>query len=494
MRYRNPNPIVRSVLVWHFSCVAGFAMICLSSQAADKITYQDNIAPIIEANCSKCHNEDKKKADLDLTSYQGALKGSGSGPVLLSGNPDGSKLWKALSHSEEPYMPPNRPRLADKELDTVKKWIAGGLLENAGGKAVAAAGPALDFSLKPEESGKPEGPPPMPKNWPAVQPIHTLHSNAIVGLAASPWAPLVAVAGQKQVLLYNSDSLALIGVLPFSEGQPAEVRFSRNGKILLASGGRGARSGRVLIWEVESGKQIAKLGEELDTIISADIRPDQAQVAFGGPSRILKLVSTKTGETLYKIKKHTDWVTAVAYSPNGQMVASADRNGGISIWDPENGQELFTLAGHKSAVTSLSWRADSKFLASGSEDGKVKIWEMKEGKQAKTWTAHNNGILGMNYSNDGRVVTCGRDDSVVIWDGSGNKVRKLDGSEELPLRAVFASDGERVIASDFTGRVSAWTVKDGKPCGQLDANPTEAPKAMTASAASEPSTKLAKGK
>src|SRR6266404_2787702 len=63
--------------------------------AQDKVTYQDHVLPLIEANCAKCHNADKKKADLDLTSYQAALQGSGSGPVLVSGNPDASKLWKA---------------------------------------------------------------------------------------------------------------------------------------------------------------------------------------------------------------------------------------------------------------------------------------------------------------------------------------------------------------------------------------------------------------
>src|SRR5262245_33428730 len=117
-------------LLWLLSCLN------YSLHAQEKITYQEHILPILDANCSKCHNSDKKKADLDLTSYQGALKGSGSGPVLTSRNPDGSKLWKAVTHAEEPNMPPNRPKLADKELDLIKKWISGGLLENPSGKAV----------------------------------------------------------------------------------------------------------------------------------------------------------------------------------------------------------------------------------------------------------------------------------------------------------------------------------------------------------------------
>jgi len=47
-----------------------------SADAQDKINYTDQILALVEANCAKCHNSDKKKADLDLTSYQGALKGS----------------------------------------------------------------------------------------------------------------------------------------------------------------------------------------------------------------------------------------------------------------------------------------------------------------------------------------------------------------------------------------------------------------------------------
>ena len=454
--------------------------------ASDKVTYQDHIAPLVEANCSKCHNEDKKKADLDLTSYQSALKGSGSGPVVLSGNVEGSKLWKALTHSEEPYMPPNRPRLPEKDLEVFKKWITDGLLETSGGKAVAAAGSALDFALKSAPADKPEGPPPMPKDWPAAPVFHTTHQNAILGLCGSPWSPLIAVAGQKQVLLYQSETLELIGILPFTEGQPDTLTFSRNGQLLIAAGGRGALSGRVVVWDVISGKKDMTLGKEGDAILSADLHPDQSQVAFGGPSRLVKIVSTKTGEVVHKIKKHTDWVTAVAYSPNGQMLASADRNGGISIWDPENAQELFTLAGHKAGVTTLNWRSDSKFLASASEDGTVKLWEMKEGKQAKSWTAHAPGVLCVQYSHDGRLASCGRDNAVILWEGTGSKIRNMESPGELPLRVAFSSDDLRVFASDFAGKVTAWSAKDGKKCGSLDANPAQPPKQLASSSAKAP--------
>lgn len=448
-----------------------FAFTATILRAEDKITYQDHILPLVEANCSKCHNPDKKKADLDLTSYQGALKGSGSGPVVVSGNLDGSKLWKAVTHAEEPNMPPNRPKLDDKDLDLFKKWIIGGLLETANGKAIVATAPTVDLTLKPDAVGKPDGPPPMPGELPAVPVVHTAHLTAITGLASSPWAPLIAVAGQKQVLLFNTESRDLLGILPFTEGQPMDVKFSRSGKLLLANGGRGARSGRVVLWDVVTGKQQAILGNEFDTILTADIRPDQSQVAVGSPNRLVKIFSTKTGELQHKIKKHTDWVTAVAFSPNGQMLATADRNGGISVWDPDNAQELFTLAGHKSAVTALTWRGDSKLLASSSEDGTVKLWEMQEGKQFKSWNAHSSGTLCANYSHDGRLVTCGRDNKVTLWDANGGKIRAITSTNELPLRVTFSHDDTMVFASDFSGHITAYSAKEGKLLGELDANP-----------------------
>jgi WD40 repeat protein len=311
----------------------------------------------------------------------------------------------------------------------------------------------------------------MPQSLPIVPVVHTEHLNPIVGLASSPWAPLVAVAGQKQVLFYNSDSLEPIGVLPFTNGFPAQVRFSRNGKLLIVSGGIGGKSGRVVIWDITTGKQVISIGNEYDTVLAADVSPDQTKVALGGPSRLVKIYSTQAGELVHKIKKHTDWVIAAEFSPNGEMLATADRNGGVVVWDPENGQELYTLAGHKAAATSVSWRGDSKLLASSGEDGTVKLWEMEFGKPAKSWNAHAGGVLWASYTHDGRIVSCGRDNQVVVWDGSGSKQKAMQYSGELPLRAVFNHNGERVFGSDFNGHVFAWNTKDGKKLGELNANP-----------------------
>src|SRR5205085_4607107 len=113
-------------------------------------------------------------------------------------------------------------------------WIAEGALESAGSKTIVAK-PKTDVGLTSVVKGRPPGPPPMPEKPLSQEPVvATARANAVTALASSPWAPLVALGGQKQVLLYNSDTLALIGVLPFPEGVPHVLRFSRHGSPLLA--------------------------------------------------------------------------------------------------------------------------------------------------------------------------------------------------------------------------------------------------------------------
>src|SRR5437867_7909983 len=61
----------------HSIILLAFFLMCAPAFAAEKITYQDHVLPLIENNCAKCHNPDKKKGDLDLTTYSGVLKGGG---------------------------------------------------------------------------------------------------------------------------------------------------------------------------------------------------------------------------------------------------------------------------------------------------------------------------------------------------------------------------------------------------------------------------------
>ena len=456
-----------------FSTAAFFATLAsaaLAAEPAPKVTYEDNVLPIFRDNCLKCHNPDKLKGDLDLTSFSAAIKCGGSGTTLNASDPEGSQLYKSITHADEPTMPPNA-KLGEKDIAIIRQWIAGGLLQGANSKALAANKPAVDLSLKSVSVGKPDGPPPMPANL-ALDPfVRATHGTALTALASSPWAPIVALASAKQIVFYHTGDLEFAGVLPFAEGFPCDLKFSRNGRLLLAGGGRGGKSGLVVVWDITTGERIATVGDEFDSVLAADISADQQWVALGGPDRLLKIYRTKDGALEHKIKKHTEWVTAVEFSPDGKYLASGDRNGGLMLWEAESGQEMFSLPGHKGAITAITWRSDSAMVLSASEDGTLKLWKSTDGSALRSITAHNGGALAARFTHDGRILSSGRDNKVQIWDTSGKNVLTLPFAGDLPNRATFSDDGSKAIASDWNGKVFVWDAKSGKALGELDANP-----------------------
>src|SRR6185369_7653069 len=245
------------------------------------VTFQDHVLPIFATHCNGCHNADKKKGDLDLTSYSAALAGGGSGELAASGDSAGSMLFKVIAHLSDPKMPPKKPKISDAEILTIKKWIDGGLIDAPGGKAKKSKGPKVDLELKVSASGKPAGPAAMPEDLLLEPEVRTTKAESVTALATSPWAPLAAVGSQHQVVLYNTDTLDVAGILPFPERRPQILRFSRSGALLLAGGGRGAQLGRVVLWDVKSGERVGEIGEEFDQVLSADLSPDQSHVALG---------------------------------------------------------------------------------------------------------------------------------------------------------------------------------------------------------------------
>ena len=437
--------------------------------APPTVTFDDDVKAIFRAKCTNCHNTDKKMAGLDLTNYTSMMAGGGSGTAVEPGDAGSSYLYMLVSHESEPYMPPNSPKMDDASLGKIQEWINLGAPENKGSKV--AKKKTVDLSLSGVPTGKPDGPPPMPPRLP-LEPIqHTARADAVTALAASPWAPLVAVGGFQQVLLYNTQTLELIGVLPFPEGVPQTLKFSRNGKLLLAGGGRGAYQGLCVVWDITTGQRIAEVGDETDAVLAADISPDQKLVALGGPSKKVKVYSTLTGELQYELNKHTEWVYAIEFSPDGVLLATADRNGGLIVWEAASGQEFLVLDGHKAAVNDVSWRPDSNLLASCDDEGQIRLWELENGKQVKNWGAHGGGTKAIEFNRDGRIVSCGADNAVKLWEPDGKERKRYDGLTSMALQVTFSADPALLIAGDWNGDVRAWSAEEGQPVGLLTPNP-----------------------
>lgn len=91
--------------------------------------FERTIRPILQRTCCKCHNPDKIKGELLLTTIEGIKKGGENGPVLVAGKPDASELLVRceLPLDDDDHMPPEgKPQPTPEELAALRAWIAAG--------------------------------------------------------------------------------------------------------------------------------------------------------------------------------------------------------------------------------------------------------------------------------------------------------------------------------------------------------------------------------
>ncbi|MEM8523508.1 MAG: chitobiase/beta-hexosaminidase C-terminal domain-containing protein [Bacteroidota bacterium] len=87
------------------------------------------VAPVLEAKCYQCHNEQKTKGELLMTTVEGLLKGGKNGAIWTAGNPDSSHMMQRihLPLEEKEHMPPRgKSQLSEREIELLHLWIEQG--------------------------------------------------------------------------------------------------------------------------------------------------------------------------------------------------------------------------------------------------------------------------------------------------------------------------------------------------------------------------------
>lgn len=87
------------------------------------------VQPILKAKCESCHNGQKRKGKLDLSTLEKIHEGGENGPVWVAGDLEESELIKRalLPLDEDDHMPPKgKPQLTTNEYDLLSIWIKRG--------------------------------------------------------------------------------------------------------------------------------------------------------------------------------------------------------------------------------------------------------------------------------------------------------------------------------------------------------------------------------
>jgi len=89
--------------------------------------FEKSIRPLFEAKCIECHNsKGKKKGGLVMDSRAGLLSGGDSGPALVAGKPEESRIIEAVRYQHDDLKMPPKGQLPKAEIAALERWVAMG--------------------------------------------------------------------------------------------------------------------------------------------------------------------------------------------------------------------------------------------------------------------------------------------------------------------------------------------------------------------------------
>ena len=111
--------ILSSMLVV-VAVAAAPALAQTASPEAKPAGFETDVQPIFTSNCTGCHGTATRIKEMNLSTLDGVMKGSESGPVVVPGKPDESKLYQMVRDGK---MPPGKTHLSEQAVASIRSWI-----------------------------------------------------------------------------------------------------------------------------------------------------------------------------------------------------------------------------------------------------------------------------------------------------------------------------------------------------------------------------------
>lgn len=429
------------------------------------VSFTSEIAPIFTASCSGCHEPQKKKGGLDLTTVKAAMAGAKKGPVIVPGHPEKSALIDSIS-GDEPDMPKKGDKLTSQQVELIARWVREGAKDDAKPAPVATNG------------GGAPGPAPIAK-----APVYAA-PPVISAMVYSPDGKYLAISGFNEVLLYKADGSGLAKRLLAGSSRIEALAFSADSKLLACSGGSPALFGQIHIWSMADDKLVGNYKVGHDTLFGLSLSPDGQRLAFGCTDKSAHVIAVKNGAEMLRLDQHTDWCLGTAFTVDGKRLLTGSRDKALKLTDLSTGQFIDDVNNPLEQVLCMTRHPKEDLVLYGGETGEARIYKIKDNQNrtaarndtnlVRTFERLPNPIHSVAWSPDGKLVAFGSVGEVRVYDAAkGNRISTMSGFEGAVFAVAFSANSRRLATGGYDGQIRVFCPVCGQKLTSFNPVPTE---------------------
>ena len=452
--------------------------------AVEPVSFYREIRPILQRQCSGCHQPAKAGGKLLLTTWQGLKQGGENGAGFEPGKPDESTVMGYIS-GDEPSMPLNGEPLPKEQVALIARWIAEGARDDTP--------PRVQDSVSADNPPVYERPP------------------VVTAVAYSPDSSLLAVSGFHEVLLHRADGSGLVRRLVGRSQRIESLAFSPDGKLLAAVGGTPALFGEIQLWEVATGKLLRSASVSHDTLFGVSFNADGSQLAVGGADNRARVFATAGLDLLMRFDAHADWVFGTTFSLKNDHLITVSRDRSMKLVIIDSGQFVdnitsITPGALKGGLAVVQRHPQQEQVLTGGADGTPRLYKVfrtrkriigDDFNQIRGYEPMPGRIFDLDFLADGslfvagastatggsaRIYRTGSYETESINNGGGLAqtrqetaartaqkalVHELPGIEGPVFAVAFRPDGQQVAVAGFDGIVRLYDVQTGQLAGQF---------------------------
>ncbi len=377
----------------------GLASTC-QAQEVEPVSYQKEIAPLLQRYCGGCHNPVEREGDFVATSYAGLQRGTKDHRVLQGGDPRDSRLWRLISGVDDPAMPPkDEPQLSPQQKGRIEQWI------REGAKGSDQTLPLHQRLVTPKiQSRQPV--------TPSITALAVLSDADRLTIGTFGNVSSRPLATNKEDALWSEQAI----------GKVAQIRLSRDGQRAIVASGIAGLGGEVSVRDALQGKLLRRTEAHQDAIYSALENPHGNVLASAGYDRKIHLYDALTLTRTQTLEGHHGAIYDLDFDPSGALLASASADETVKIWNVRSGERLDTLGQGEAEQYVVRFSEDGNWIVAAGADRRIRVWRVESREKpainpmVHSVFAHEGSVLALSLIEQGKkLLSAGEDKKVKLW-------------------------------------------------------------------------------